>query len=308
MLSRLLSWPSGRQVLQLGALLTLMLFSGAASADAENSRPMHWAFSAFFGTGWYEVSNAESVFVVRAPLKHTWRESAYSDGQGQPGIEFHFPVTLGLHDLDEFNDFIDTENFGTVAFTPGVEFEIPISGKWYLRPLAHFGWGKETDGDDSAWIYYGGIKSRYTPATGKLDWSLLNALYHAGYNSREGGSGSVSTAMVGAEFHHPLAAEYGARGDLQLNWHLTYSWMFDPAQFGLRNDPGNDPGNGASSDPRIGLAQTVDDQWELGLALAPRDRSFKLGFMTFDQLGLSLRSSSSGDFRAIAINVSSPFY
>ena len=284
-----------------GCLLpTLMLCGRVASADDGNLSSMHWAFSAFFGTGWYEVSDSESVFIMRVPLQQAWRPSAYADGQRQVGIEFHYPITLGLRSLDGFNDFVDTNNFGTVAFTPGVELEIPVNEKWYLRPVLHVGWGKETDGDDSAWIYYGGIKSRYTPAQRKLDWSLLNALYHAGYNSREGGSGSVSTAMLGAEFRHPLGAKLADRTDLQMNWHLTYSWMFDAAEFGLRGGLENGLG--------IGLGQTINDQWELGLALAPRGRSFRLWFMTFEQLGVSLSTSSNGDFRAIAVNVSSPFY
>jgi len=288
-LSRLSFW----RWLPLGCLLPmLMLGSRTAIADGENLNSVHWAFSAFFGTGWYEVSDSESVFIMRAPLKQMWRESAYADGQREPGIEFHYPVTLGLHNLNGFDDFIDKENFGTVAFTPGVELEIPVNEKWYLRPVVHLGWGKETDGGDSAWIYYGGVKSRYRPGSHKLDWGLLSALYYAGYNSREGASGSVSTAMMGAEFHHPLAQRIAGRDDLQLNWHLTYSWMFDAARFGVRS----------------GRAQTVDDQWELGFALAPSGRSFTLWFMTFEQLGLSFHASSNGDYRAIAINISSPFY
>ena len=253
---------------------------------------MHWAFSAFFGTGWYEVSNSESVFILRAPMAQTWRTSSWHEGQRKLGIEFHYPVTLGLHNADSFDDFTNVQNFGSVAFTPGIEIEIPVTEKWYLRPVAHFGWGTETNGGDSAWIYYGGIKSRYTPAVGKLDWSLLNALYRASYQGESGDSSSITMAMVGAEFHHPLQASFASHDDLQLNWHLTYSWMFDEAEFALRN----------------GFSQSVNDQWELGFALAPQARKFKIGFMSFEQLGLSFRASSNGEFHAITINASSPFH
>ncbi len=274
-------------------LLSLSLLADRqANADVENLSSMHWAFSAFFGTGWYEISDTESVFIMRAPLQQSWRQSSFVDGQRSLGIEFHYPITLGLHKIGDFGDFADLDNFGTVAFTPGIELEIPVNEKWYLRPLVHVGWGKETDGGDSAWMYYGGVKSRYTPGHGKLDWSLLSALYYAGYNSREGGSGSVSTAMIGAEFHHPWNAEFAGQTDLQLNWHLTYSWMFDEAHFQLRS----------------GFSQTVNDQWELGFALAPRGRSFKLWFLSFEQLGLSLRASTNGEYRAITINTSSTFH
>lgn len=273
-----------------------LLYSAQVSADDQrlrtNPSSMHWAFSTFFGTGWYEVSNSESVFILRAPMQQTWRTSSLVEDQRSLGIEFQYPVTLGLHNVDSFTDFTNVDNFGSVAFTPGIEVEIPVTEKWYLRPVVHVGWGKETNGGDSAWIYYGGIKSRYSPAWGKVDWSVLNALYYAGYHGESGDSGSVSMAMIGAEFHHPLRAGLAKYSELQLNWHLTYSWLFDAAEFSLRN----------------GFSQTVNDQWELGFALAPRGRKFKIGLMSFAQLGLSFRSSSNGDYRAVSINVSSPFY
>jgi hypothetical protein len=167
-----------------------------------------------------------------------------------------------------------------------------VTEQWYLRPLAHFGWGTATDGGESAWMYYGGIKSRYTPAAGAARWSVLNALYRAGYHAENGDSGSITMAMAGAEFHHPIAAQLADGEALQLNWHLTYSWLFDEAEFGLRS----------------GFSQTVDDQWELGIALAPSQRTLRLWKFAFAQLGLSFRASSNGDYRAIGINASSPFY
>jgi len=294
-LSRLLLRRNWLLAISLLVLFEL-LYSEQVTADDQrlrlNPNSMHWAFSAFFGTGWYEVSNSESVFILRAPMQQTWRTSSLVEGQRSLGIEFHYPVTLGLHQFGSFNDFADVDNFGSVAFTPGIEVEIPVTEKWYLRPVVHVGWGKETNGGDSAWIYYWGIKSRFTPGKGSLDWSVLNALYYAGYHGESGDSGSLTMAMAGAEFRHPLQAGLGSYEELQLNWHLTYSWLFDKAEFSLRN----------------GFSQTVNDQWELGFALAPRGRKFRIGFMSFEQLGLSFHTSSSGDYRAVSINVSSPFY
>jgi hypothetical protein len=270
----------------------LLLAGMTCRADGDNHNGMHWAFSAFFGTGWYEVSNSESVFIMRVPMEQTWRASSLTGEHRSLGVEFHYPVTLGLHSVDNLGDIADFDNFGSVAFTPGVEIEIPVTEKWYLRPVAHVGWGQETDGGDSAWIYYGGIKSRFSPALGSLDWSILNALYYSGYHDNSGDSGSVTTAMAGAEFHHPLLGGFAGRDDLQLNWHLTYSWLFDQAEFSLRN----------------GFSQSIDDQWELGFALAPRNQKFKIWFLSFEQLGLSFHTSSDGEYRAISINASSPFH
>jgi hypothetical protein len=280
------------------AAATMLFLSTAPNAAADSATRseavsgMHWAFSAFFGSGWYEVANSESVFVLRGPLKQNWRNSSLSGGERRVGIEFHYPVTVGLHNLDSLDDFTDADNFGSIAFTPGVEVEIPVTKKWYLRPLLNVGWGTETHGGESAWIYYGGVKSRYTPATGKLDWSVLNALYRAGYHDESGDQSSMTLAMAGAEFRHPLQSTLAGRDDLQLNWHLTYSWLFDEAEFGLKS----------------GFSQSVNDQWELGIALAPREGKFRKGFLGFEQLGLAFRASSDGEYRAISINASSPFH
>ncbi len=277
----------------IAAFLTLtLLASPAAVADGTDFSNMHWAFSAFFGSGWYEISDSESVFIVRTPFSQEWSRSSLSEGRREPGIEFLYPLSVGLHNVDSLDDFADVDSFGTLAFTPGIEVEIPVTGHWYLRPLAHFGWGTATDGGDSAWIYYGGIKSRYTPELSNGRWSVLNALYRAGYHSENGDRGSITMAMAGAEFRHPIAAQLADGEALQLNWHLTYSWLFDEAEFSLRS----------------GFSQSVDDQWELGIALAPRQGDFRLWKFAFAQLGLSFRASSNGDYRAIGINFSSPFH
>ena len=40
---------------------------------------------------------------------------------GKLGIEIHYPLSFGLHNMNEVPDFIDFDNYGTVTFTPGVQ-------------------------------------------------------------------------------------------------------------------------------------------------------------------------------------------
>ena len=101
-----------------------------------------------------------------------------------------------MHKLDDLGDFLVFDNFATVRFTPGVHVDIPVTEKWHLRPYVHAGWGTETKSTDSAWIYYGGVRSRYRLGSGKADWALLNAVNYAGYNpdfDKRGKYGSVMT-------------------------------------------------------------------------------------------------------------------
>ena len=149
--------------------------------EEEPAKQVHWAMGAFFGTGWYQVAENRTVYIFRIPPRQTVRESSFDEnGKRKVGVELQYPLSIGLHNLDEIPDFIDFDNFGTISFTPGVQVEIPVTQKWYLRPYAHIGYGVETTTSESAWIYYGGLKSRYRLGSGRVDWSLLNGLYFAG--------------------------------------------------------------------------------------------------------------------------------
>ena len=49
------------------------------------------------------------------------------------------------------------------------------------------------------------------------------------------------------------------------------------------------------------------DEWRLSVALARSDGPIRIGFLEFDQLGLSYRVDTSGQFRGLTINISAPF-
>ena len=263
---------AGRPVAALLAL-TLLLFVVCAEVLAEDAddpaRQVHWAAGAFFGTGWYRVA----------------------DGQRTLGLEIQYPLSLGLEKLDDIYDFTDFDNYSTVSFTPGVQVEIPVTEKWYLRPYANLGWGTEVKTGDSAWIYYGGLKSRYRLGGNESTWSLLNAINYAGYNPDYGKRGQYGSFMTGFEFDHPLKGVKLGDDEAWLNWHITYNYLFDKLNFHVEDD----------------VVESVRDQWELGLALGKGNKKMKLWFLSFEHVGLSFKWSSNGTYKALSLNMSSPF-
>jgi len=154
-----------------------------ASALGEDFEPVHWAYSSFFGTGWYTIEGARSVFALQVPFRQTIRESSISESsESKMGVEIRYPLTIGLHDVQDLGGIIDNDNFGTIAFAPGVELEIPINKRWYLRPFANIGWGRELEKGESAWVFYTGIKSRYVfPSKSKYEWSLAPGKFCPSY-------------------------------------------------------------------------------------------------------------------------------
>lgn len=261
-------------------------------AYEDPARQVHWAVGAFFGTGWYQVDENRSVYILRIPPRQTLRKAGFAeDGSRRLGIELQYPVSLGLSKLDGVPDFIEFENYSTISFTPGVQVEIPINQRWSLRPYAHLGYGWEARSHDDAWIWYGGVKSRYRLGESRYRWSLLNGLYYAGYKPQYEDRGQYGAFMTGIEFSQPLASIRNQDDPVQLNWHLTYTWYYDRLNFHVDPD----------------RVESFRDQWEIGIAFARRDRPIRIWFLNLEHVGLAYRFSSDNDFSAITVNFRSPF-
>ena len=55
------------------------------------------------------------------------------------------------------------------------------------------------------------------------------------------------------------------------------------------------------------IVESIDDQWEIGLALGRGGKGVKIWFLTFEHVGLSYKFSSNGRYKAITFNLRSPF-
>jgi len=274
--------------------LLVLLFGHSAISygDEPEYEPVHWAYSSFFGTGWYEVDDNRSVFVLRIPPRQTLRQSAFSEaGERQTGIEIKYPLSIGVHNIEDLPGIVNPDNFGTVSFAPGVELEIPVNKRWHLRPFAHLGWGTELNTRSAAWIYYAGIKSRYIIPAGKYEWSLLAGLSYAGYTPDVGRSDHLAVAQFGFEVRQALTKARLVGRAIDLHYNFMYTFLGKDLHFGLP-DGGFDP---------------VQDQLEAGIAMSFRDRPLKLWFLNVNRIGLGYKFSSDGNFKAITLSMRSWF-
>ena len=283
----------------LAGIVAHCLIMGSASAHAGNEVPadsedgsIHWAYGSFLGTGWYKISGDRKAFVLGIPLSWKNRQSGWTeDGERQTGIEFRFPVTLGLAQIEDITSIVVPDNFSTASFTPGIELEIPLNRDWLLRPYLMAGWGKEVGGSESAWIYESGVKARYSLPWGNGSWGWLSAVQFAGFNPNIGESSDMLNLMTGIESSQPLGTWTFNSNQLFLDWHVTYNRFSDPATF-RRN-----------GDPRI----EVTDFWEGAAALSFGEKPIKILGFKFDRLGLAYQISSDNEYRAIKLSLKSPF-
>lgn len=261
----------------------------AAEVEIE---PANWAYSSVFGTGWYQIDDNQSVFALSLPVRQTLRSSSLTDsGERYSGVEIDYALSVGLYNVDDLPGLVDPDNFATLVFTPGVKIEIPITHRWYLRPYLNFGWGTKLDNSDSAWIYYTGIKSRYTFPAETANWALINSIFYAGYTPDLGPPNDLAAILAGVEYKQQLNRTSKTGDPIDLHWSLAYTYLADELTFGLteRN------------------FDTVNDQFEAGLDFGYRSRPIKLWFMELDRVGLSYRFSSNGTFKGISINLGSWF-
>ncbi len=225
------------------------------------------------------------------------RDANYStDGERTIGIEFRFPITLGLDrfNLDDIPELIDLDNVASVSVTPEVDITIPITARWSLRPYAAVGWGAVLGGSESSWTYWGGVKRHYAFNNGKLDWALVNSVSYVGYTPNRGESEYFVPIMAGLEFEYPFGERKLDDEQLMLSWHGMYTSFEYDLDFIL------DDGPLASSDP-------ITDQWEFGISLHKQSSPIQIWFLKFDRLGLAYRFSSSGDLKGISFVLRSMF-
>lgn len=274
----LLSWSA----------LFLLLSTQAAVSQEQAPATVHWAYSAYFGSGWYSVPGNRDVFVARMTYRRTLSGvSLDAEGNRVIGKYLKLPVSVGLNrfDLDNPLAAADPDNVSFISMNPGIDIEVPVNDAWSLRPYASVGYGRALGSSESAWSYWGGIKSRVSFKAGKLNWHLLNQAGFAGFTPNEGPSDVILPLMVGLEFDHPVGKPADQADQKLLHWHMAYMRFGNSLEFdSIATDVGD-----------------IKDQWEIGAALARRESPIRIWFLNFDRLGLGYRASSDGALKGVTV-------
>ena len=275
------------------AICCLLICAGwASNAPAQGFTGVHWAYSAYFGTGWYTVNGDRDVFVFRVNPRWALSESSQDEGKHRAGWYLRTPVVAGLDrfDIEDPVDAIELDNVSYLSLNPGIEAVVPVNKTWALRPYASIGYGAEISGGSSAWSYWAGVRSHWTfHEDERLSWGLVNNVGYVGYTPDKGKSDHFWPIMTGLEVAHSPGRKR-QKGGLLLHWSVGYTYFGNDLIF---EDPGDD--------------QEITEQWEIGLALGKSEERIKIWFMSFDRLGLGYRQSSDGSLKGIKFIFRSSF-
>jgi len=272
-------------------LCPALALCGSALAHGEVAAPIHWAYSAYFGTGAYSIDTGESVYVLSFRPGWSLRGAQLEEnGERTIGLRFRLPVTIGLHALDssDLGSTLNLNNVGTLSVVPGLEIDIPINKRWSLKPVAYAGWGTEADGDASAWIYWAGVRSRVTFHNDAFDWALVNALSEVGYSSDSGKRQSVLPFLTGVEFERPLGNRKLGGEQVYLHWHVAYTSYLDEIKWPQIARTTLDP-------------VAIDDEWEIGAAFSRGGEPLRWWRLHWDRVGIAYRFSSNGHFEGVSL-------
>ncbi|HEX2138205.1 MAG TPA: hypothetical protein VHG33_00695 [Woeseiaceae bacterium] len=261
-----------------------------AQAEAE---AIHWAYSTWFGTGWYRIGDSRDAFAIRYAPRKLVREETVTEGEESWSVEVEVPLTIGLEHfpLDDIAGSIDPANFASLSVTPAVNVTIPVTERWTLRPFAALGWGAVLNGDESAWTWWTGLRSRYRSSMGSLGWSWLYSVAVVGHSPNDGPSSNFWPVMTGFEFDYP-AGDYELQGEkLYVNWHAAYTYIADEMEL-----------------VRVGRAEDeIRDQWQVGIGINKEDTPIKLWRLQFERIGLAYRFSTDGELQGIGLVFQSLF-
>ena len=279
----------GVLLLYVTAVITLITEGGIIPARAGDDPGdlFNYSFAVWLGSGVYQVKNADKRFaVLRAPFAYTLRDAQYDKAalRDKLGFRLLLPALVAVEEETDA-DF----TFGTAAFVPGLEVQIPINKYWTLKPFGQFGAGKDTAGGDLQYIYGGGARSLVSFPWEKFNFAIGNSIILAeDRDSRSKESSGFSMLEAGLDVSHPIGLSFRNRA-------LDAGMFFVLRRFFNRVDFLEDGGE----------TERVNRIYTIGVTLGTR-QSVSIWKIEFDRVGIDYTWGNAG-LRGIGFNMGFPF-
>jgi len=259
----------------------------SARAGDDPGDLLNYSFSVWLGSGVYQVKSADKRFaVLRIPFAYTLRDARYDKAAflDKLGFRLLLPALAAVEEETD-SDF----TFGSAAFVPGLEVQIPINKYWTLKPFGQFGAGKDTAGGDLQYIYGGGARSLVSFPWQKFNFGIGNSIILAeDRDSTSKESSGFSMLEAGLNVSRPIGLSFRNRA-------LDAGVFFVARRFFNRVDFLEDGGE----------TERVNRIYTIGVTLGARD-SISIWKIDFDRVGLDYTWGNAG-LRGIGFNMGFPF-
>jgi hypothetical protein len=231
----------------------------------------NYSFAVWLGSGVYKVKSADKRFaVLRAPLAYTLRPAQYDKAalRDKLGFRLLLPALVAVEEETD-SDF----TFGSAAFVPGLEVQIPINKYWTLKP----------------YIYGGGARSLVSFPWKKFNFGIGNSIILAeDRDSASKESSGFSMLEAGLDVSHPIGLSFQNRA-------LDAGIFFVLRRFFNRVDFLEDGGE----------TERVNRIYTIGVTLGARE-SISIWKIDVDRVGIDYTWGNAG-LRGIGFNLGFPF-
>ena len=242
------------------------------------------AYTNDVGFGGYSVGE-EQVSTVRLPISHILRSIEDNDW----GARLKLPISFGVYNFT-FPDLIgdiSSDRLKTLAVVPGVEFQVPVSQRWTLKPFQDLGVGKDFEGGDLFLLSTTGLKGIYVQPWRALTFTFGSGVRYSLSHSSSGlNDDDFASVDVGLDTLFPLG--FGTK-----NHRFDASVYFIARHF-FRTLVFQQPGGSIE----------IDRQFEVGLTLGTTPRLL-VWKVRLPRIGVGYRFGES--LRGIRINFGFPF-
>jgi hypothetical protein len=265
-------------------LLPGLALAQSRQATSENQL-IDWYYAAVFGTGVYK-SGDRTVSVLQIPFSH----SLQAREDEQYGIKLTLPVSFGFYDF-RFNELLDGDtphSVSTASVFPGIEFDIPVTSNWTVKPYTNVGYAWELAGPNWAWIYDLGVKSLVgLPIGHDSQISLGNQLTLSGYKPSTGAYQPLGVFVAGLNLEIPTQLQFYDQ-NVRIGYHLIYYYYFSRLKYAISENINN----------------KISEQGEFAISLStPKPVDFKL--FDLDRIGLAFRAG--GGVQAVRLFFNLPY-
>ncbi len=194
------------------AILTAIAMTVGTVLAQEPATPelggIRLALLAEYGAVDQKTVEGRSVQIYRIPIGFRLRDEA----DHRWGLKLMLPVSIGGTELRAATDVGDlVERIETVTIYPGVELQLPVGDRWFLRPYAEVGVISAFGDRGSEEVYTAGMKWRVELGATRIRWRLGGEGTFSVGTSPSGQSIDFMEFAVGPEVSMPLGFEVGGR-------------------------------------------------------------------------------------------------
>lgn len=206
------------------ALLSIVLgtLPDLQAEEVEVEADVSYIYTAVMGTGTYKI-NGRRITMFSLPLSYTQREMTTE----LPGMEWQMPLVVGYDAVSEHNwigDILD-DDLVTLAALPGLEYQIPVSKTWAVKPFGHFGYAHDFVSNENIIMAVAGVRALGTwvrPDGWEIRWG--NAFRAAGeYQTKSYHRTSFGLLETGVDLRRNIPLILSER---QVNAGIYYHYQY----------------------------------------------------------------------------------